>query len=443
MSKTRQFWDEEIETMPRKQLERMQLERLKGQVERAYSTSTFYRELYQKAGVRPEDIKSLEDARKLPFVDKTSAQDAYPFGMLVCELGKIRELHSATTPSRQFLPVYATKKDLSDWAERCARVLWMVGLRPGDSIQNSFRFGLSTGGFGFHYGAMKAGMMSIPASTGGTDRQIDLIVDLGVKAVAMMPSYGFYLAMRAHERGIDLARDGDLKVGLFGAEPTSPQMKDRLGELMGLTAYGEYGMNEFLGPGMACHCLYKKGMHTWADHFLVECVDPDSGEVVPEGIPGELVWTWLSAEGTAMIRYRSHDISSVTWERCPCKRTHPRITRISGRTDGALSIGGYIVYPSKLQDVMGLFPEVGDFHVILDSVKGLDCMTIRAQLRGGTGLDAERLALRICSAIRSYVVVTPRVEVVPAGTLGTEVGKSGFRIIDYRRGSGRYGVRTE
>ena len=443
MPKHREYWDEEIETMPRKQLERMQLERLKGQVQRAYSTSTFYRELYQKAGVRPEDIRSLEDVRKLPFVDKTSAQDAYPFGMLVCELGKIRELHSATTPSRQFLPVYATKKDLSDWAQRCARVLWMVGLRPGDSIQNSFRFGLSTGGFGFHYGAMKAGMISIPASTGGTDRQIDLIVDLGVKAVAMMPSYGFYLAMRAHERGIDLARDGDLKVGLFGAEPTSPQMKDRLGELMGLTAYGEYGMNEFLGPGMACHCLHKKGMHTWADHFLVECVDPDSGEVVPEGIPGELVWTWLTAQGTAMIRYRSHDISSVTWERCPCGRTHPRITRISGRTDGALSIGGYIVYTSKLQDVMGLFPEVGDFHVILDSVKGLDCMTIRAQLRVGAGVEAERLALRICSAIRSYVVVTPRVEVVPAGTLGTEVGESRFRMIDYRRGSGRYGVRTQ
>ena len=442
MTQHRKYWNEDIETMPRQDLERLQLKRLQSVVERAYSESSFYRELYQKAGVAPEDIQDLADIAKLPFVDKKSAQEAYPFGMMICELGQMRELHAATTLSRQFLPVYATEKDIDDWAERCARILWMVGLRPGDSIQNAFRFGLSTGGFGFHYGALKAGMLSIPASTGGTDRQIDLIVDLGVKAVAMMPSYGFYLAMRAFERGIDLSVEAQLKVGLFGAEPTSPRMKVRLAKLLGLKAFGEYGMNEFLGPGMACHCTLRKGMHAWADHFLVECVNPETGVSVPEGYQGELVWTWLSAEGTAIIRYRSHDLSSLTWEVCGCGRTHPRVHRIAGRTDGALSIGGYVVYPSKLQDVMGLFPEAGHFHVILDSVKGLDCMTIRAELRQDAEIDPAALAARIRSAIRSYVVVNPGVEIVPAGALAHDSDEPAYRIMDYRTGSGRYGVRT-
>ncbi len=443
MTKHNKYWNKDIETMPREGLERIQLDRLQSVVERAYSKSPFYRELYRKAGVVPDDIQELTDLAKLPFVDKKSAQDAYPFGMMMCELSRMRELHTATTPSRQFLPVFVTEKDIDEWAERCARILWMVGLRPGDSIQNAFRFGLSTGGFGFHYGAIKAGMLSIPASTGGTDRQIDFMVDLGVKAVAMMPSYGFYLAMRAFERGIDLSRDAQLKVGLFGAEPTSPRMKLRLAKLLGLKAFGEYGMNEFLGPGMACHCMLRKGMHAWADQFLVECVDLETGTPVPEGNPGELIWTWLSAEGTAVIRYRSHDISSLTWEVCRCGRTHPRVRRIAGRTDGALSIGGYIVYPSKLQDVMGLFPETGHFHVILDSVKGLDCMTIRAELKVEADLDPAVLAGRIRSAVRSYVVVNPRVEIVPSGALDHDSDEPGYRLVDYRTGSGRYGVRTE
>ncbi len=439
MPKTLPHWNAEVETMPREDLEALQTDMLRDVVDRAYRKSPFYRDLYRKAGVTPRDIRSLEDVRRLPFVDKELADRAYPFGMLMCDRSRLRQVHAATTPSRQILPIWATEGDLDQWAERCARILWMVGLRPGERLQSAFRFGLSTGGFGFHLGAQRMGMTSIPASIGGTDRQIDLLVDLGVEGIAMMPSYGLFLGMRALERGIDLAHS-NLRVGLFGAEPTSTRMKSRLAQLMGIRAYGEYGMNEFLGPGMACHCPYKKGMHAWADQFLLECIDPETGEPVPEGNIGELVWTWLNAEATAVIRFRSHDLSRVIWKRCRCGRTHPRVRRILGRTDGALSIGGFVVYPSRLQDVMSLFPEVGPFQVILDSVRGLDGFSVSVELRKGVRTDEEALSDRIRSAVCSYLVCTPDVQVVPGGTLGLEGEDPPFRIIDYRRFSGRYGA---
>ncbi len=433
------YWNHEMETLPRDSLEEIQTRLLRDLVHRAAHNSPFYRDLYRKAGVHPDDIRTLADIRHLPFVDKHTVRDALPLGHLMVPYSQVREVHAATTASRQFLPVYATEKDLAGWAERCARVLWMAGLRPGDVVQNAFRFGLSTGGFGFHYGAMLAGMLSVPASTGGTDRQISLIMDLAVTGIVMMPSYAFYLGMRAQELGIDLARDSQLRVGLFGAEPTSARMKERLGELLGLRAFGEYGMNEFLGPGMASQCLVERGMHAWADDFLLECVDPVTGEPVPEGEEGELVWTWLSAQASAVIRYRSHDVSRITWDRCQCGRTHPRIRRIVGRTDGALSIGGYIVYPSKIMDVIHLFPELGPCHVILDSVRGLDSLLLRVEVRKGVRASSGVLASRLTTAIRSYLTVTPVVEIMPCGTLA--MGEEAtFRVLDFRRGSGRYGA---
>jgi phenylacetate-CoA ligase len=411
------YWNQEIETLPREDLEEIQLRLLRDLLDRAVRNSPFYRDLYRKAGVDPGDISTLADIRHLPFSDKHVLNDAYPKGHLMVPFSEVRETHSATTPSRLMLPVYATEKDIDRWGERCARILWMAGLRPGDIVQNAFRFGLSTGGFGFHYGAMTAGMTSVPASTGGTDRQIDLLLDLGVTGIAMMPSYAFYLGMRAKERGIDLAKE--------------------------VNSFGEYGMNEFLGPGMACQCRVERGMHAWADDFLLECVDPLTGEPVPEGSEGELVWTWLSAEATAVIRYRSHDVSRITWDRCLCGRTHPRVRRIVGRTDGALSIGGYVVYPSKIKDVVRLFPELGPFHAIIDSARGLDCFTLRVEVKDGVHVPSTELARRLSTAVRSYLTVTPAtvtpaIEMMPAGTLAMGDGTS-YRVLDYRRGSGRYG----
>ena len=224
MTPSTPYWNPEIETMPRKGLEEIQTRLLKNLVQRAYNDSPFYSDLYRKAGVKPADIRTLADVRHLPFIDKHNAREAFPVGHLMVPFSKVREVHSAMTPTRQILPVYATEGDIERWGERCARILWMTGLRPGDIVQNAFRFGMSTGGFGFHYGAMTAGMVSVPASIGSTDRQIDLILDLGVTGLTMMPSYAFYLGMRAHERGIDLAKESQLRVGLFGAEPTGTQM---------------------------------------------------------------------------------------------------------------------------------------------------------------------------------------------------------------------------
>jgi phenylacetate-CoA ligase len=216
-------------------------------------------------------------------------------------------------------------------------------------------------------------------------------------------------------------------------------MKERLGELLGLEAFGEYGMNEFLGPGMACQCRVERGMHAWADDFLVECVDTETGEPVPEGCEGELVWTWLSAEATAVIRFRSHDISRISWERCLCGRTHPRVRRIVGRSDGALSIGGFIVYPSRIQDVILQMPELGVFHIIMDSYRGLDRLLLKVEVREGVHTPSEELARRLTLAIRSYLTVTPVVEMMPPGTLSMKDG-SAYSILDYRKGSGRYGA---
>lgn len=439
MSPDGTYWNPRVETMSREELEENQTRLLRDLVARASQNSPFYRELYKKAGVKPGDIRTLADIRHLPFVDKYAMQDAYPHGHLMVPWSEVRELHSATTPTRHMFPIYATEGDIQRWGERCARILWMAGLRPGDILQNAFRFGLSTGGFGFHYGAMTAGMTSIPASIGGTDRQIDLLLDLGVTAIAMMPSYAFYLGMRAHERGIDLAKESQLRVGLFGAEPTGAQMKERLGELLGLTAFGEYGMNEFLGPGMACQCRVERGMHSWADDFLLECVDQETGEPVPDGNQGELVWTWLSAEATAAIRFRSHDISRISWDRCLCGRTHPRVRRIAGRADGALSIGGFIVYPSRIQDVIQQMPELGAFHIILDSIRGLDQLSIRVEVRDGTRTPSAELRERLTNTVGSYLTFTPIVEMMPPGTLSMKEGVA-YRVLDYRKGSGHYGA---
>ncbi len=448
------YFDPRAETMPRGALEELQGRLLRDTVARAYERNPFYRRLYDQAGVRPADIRSVEDVRRLPFTDKRAVQDTYPFGLLVCDRPLLRELHAGTSPRKQILPVWATAGDLAAWAQRCARILWMTGLRPGDRIQNAFRFGLSTGGFGFHYGAQAMGMLSLPASIGGTDAQIDSLVDLEVDAIAMMPSYAMYLGMRAQERGIDIALRGNLRVGLFGAEPYSVEMKGRLEELLGLAAFNEYGMNEFLGPGMAAECPRRQGLHAWADHFLLECVDPATGESAPEGPggqEGELVWTHLSAEAMAVIRYRSHDLSRVTREVCACGRTHPRFTPIGGRSDEVLSIGGYVVFPSRFAEVLASFPALGHFAVILDSARGLDRLALRVETKEGAVPDdeaARRLGARVEEAVRSYVGVTPRVELVPAGELGmekpgaAEAGGEGplYRVLDYRKGSGRYGV---
>ncbi len=259
-------------------------------------------------------------------------------------------MHSTSGTTGKPTPIWVTRRDMDAWAQRNARSMWMVGLRPSDLLQNCFGYGLPTS-IGLQYGAQQAGIGVVPAGIGRHELLVDLIVDLGVTAICTTPSYALYLADKALERGIDLARDSRLRIGLFGAEPWPESGRERLSAALGVDAFNEYGMGEFLGPGMACECPVKEGMHVWSDHLLVECVDPVTCEPVADGEPGELVWTSLTSDSMAMIRYRSHDISSLSWEPCACGRTHPRIGRITGRSDDALSIGGLVVFPSQIEEV--------------------------------------------------------------------------------------------
>jgi phenylacetate-CoA ligase len=442
----RRFFQEEIETLPKEKLQALQLQRLQAMVERVYHQNSFYRKLYDEAGVKPSDIQSLEDIRKLPFLEKKSVRGAYPYGMALAPIGGENgavEVHATSGTTGKSVPVFATMKDIENWADLNARELWMTGLRPGDVFMNSYGYGLPTGGFGFHYGAMKMGVMVIPMGSDARqyERFIDFIFDFGVAGMCMTPSVGLYVGNKAREMGVDFKKS-KLKVGLFGAEPWPWETRLKLEEYFGITAYDEFGMTEFLGPGMTCECETRDGMHAWADAFLVECINPETGEPVGEGEEGELVWTWLNADGTAMLRYRSRDLSRVWWEeRCACGRTHPKIAAIKGRTDDAVPIRGLIVFPSQIEAALLRFPETGaNFRIIVDKRNGLDTFDLKVEVKENAMLESEefvkQLQKQMAEAVKSVTGNTPHVHLVPADSLpratGGESKTASARVEDRR-----------
>lgn len=443
----RKYFNEEIETLSRSQLQRLQLERLQAIVERAYQQNAFYRHLYDEAGVKPSDIRALEDIQKLPFLEKKTVRAAYPYGMALAkpgEAGGALQIHATSGTTGKSVPVFATKKDLKYWAELNARELWMTGFRPGDILMNCYGYGLATGGFGFHYGALAMDVMAIPMGSDARqyDRMLDFIQDFGVTGICMTPSVGLYVGNKARERGVDF-RATRLKIGLFGAEPWPWETRLKLEELFNITAYDEFGMTEFLGPGMTCECEVREGMHAWADAFLVECINPETGEWVQEGEDGELVWTWLSADGTAMIRYRSRDLSRLWWEeRCACGRTHPRIGAIKGRSDDAVSIRGLIVFPSQIEAALVKFPETGaNFRIIVDRKNDLDTFDLKVEVKEATLLEdelrASQLARAMAESVKTVTGNSPKVELVPADSLprasGGESKTASARVEDRRK----------
>ncbi len=443
----RQFFHEEIETLPKAQLQKMQLERLQAIVERAYTHNPFYRELYDEAGVKPSDIRYLEDIRKIPLLEKKTVRAAYPYGMALVKpggAGGAVEVHATSGTTGKSVPVFATKKDIQYWADLNARELWMTGMRPGDILMNCYGYGMATGGFGFHYGAMAMDVMAIPMGSDARqyERMLDFIVDFGVTALCMTPSVGLYVGGKARERGINFA-ETKLKIGLFGAEPWPWETRLKLEELFGITAYDEFGMTEFLGPGMTCECYVRDGMHAWADAFLVECIDPETGEPVEEGQDGELVWTWLAADGTAMIRYRSRDLSRTWWEeRCVCGRTHPKIAAIKGRSDDAVSIRGLIVFPSQVEAALVKFPETGaNFRIIVDKRDGLDTFDLKVEVKEARLLTnverVQQVSREMAEAVKAITGNSPKVELVAADTLprvsGGEAKTASARVEDRRK----------
>jgi phenylacetate-CoA ligase len=417
--------------MPKPELEKVQVKKLRQIVKKAYSNNKFYHDLYKKHNINPGDIKKLEDIQKLPFLEKKTVRTAYPYGTALVPREQILELHTTSGTTGKPTPCFATEKDIDYWGELNARELWMTGIRPGDVLLNSYGYGLPTGGFGFHYGALKMGCMVIPKGTGETVRQIQLILDFGVTAVCMTPSYAIYIGQKAKEDGINIARKSKLRIGLFGAEPWSMAVRNNIEKLFGITAYDEYGMTEFLGPGQGCECSERDGMHTWADAFILECIDPKTGEWVDEGEPGELVWTWISADGTGVIRYRSRDLSSVWWDKkCKCGRTHPKFAAVKGRTDDSVSIGGFIVYPSQVEEVLMRHREIGaNFRMVIENVKGLDKLTVKAEVQDKKVVKdktkSAKLAKALQTELKSVIGLKSVIELVPPDTLPrSEAGES-------------------
>jgi phenylacetate-CoA ligase len=443
----RTFFNEEIETLSKEKLQALQLQRLQSIVERAYFQNEFYRRLYDEAGVKPSDIRTLEDIRKLPFLEKKTVRAAYPYGMALkppAKQGGAVQIHATSGTTGKSVPVFATKKDIGYWSDLNARELWMTGMRPGDVLLNCYGYGMATGGFGFHYGALAMDVMAIPMGSDARqyDRMLDFIIDFGVTAMCMTPSVGLYVGNKARERGIDF-KDTKLKIGLFGAEPWPWETRLKLEELFNITAYDEFGMTEFLGPGMTCECETRDGMHAWADAFLVECIDPETGAPLPDGSDGELVWTWLSADGTAMIRYRSRDLSRTWWEeRCACGRTHPKIAAIKGRSDDAVSIRGLIVFPSQIEAALVKFPETGaNFRIVIDKRDGLDTFELKVEVKDKALLfDPEHvrvLSREMAESVKTVTGNSPKVELVAADSLprasGGESKTASARVEDRRK----------
>ena len=374
------YWDPHIERMPLEDLHALQEDRLKSTVRYVYDHSAFYRRRFKEAGVEPGDIKTLADITKLPFTRKVDLRDNYPTGMFSAPKSQVVRYHVSSGTTGKPTVVGYTKGDIETWSESLARALTSIGLDSDDVVQVGYGYGLFTGGLGLHYGAERIGAAVLPVGTGNTERQIELMQDLGTTAIACTPSYFLHIMEVAEKMGISIKKDTQLKAGIFGAEPWSLETRKRIEDATGINAYDIYGTSEISGP-LFTECHVKKGIHVWADMFLIEVLDPKTGEPVADGETGELVFTTLHKFALPLIRYRIGDLSIMNSEPCECGRTHPRIMRILGRTDDMLIIRGINVFPSQVESVLMNIPEVGDHWEILVDRKGpLDMMTVRVEL---------------------------------------------------------------
>ncbi len=427
------FWEKPMETLKGDDLKRLQEDRLKETCSRAMGTG-FYRDLFKSAGISPADIKTLDDITRLPFTRKQDLRGGYPFGFLAVPLSSVVRIHTTSGTTGKPTVVGYTRGDLEKWSSLIARNLTMVGLRQGDVFQNMVNYGMFTGGLGFHYGAEKIGLTVIPSATGNTKRQIEMIHDFGVTAIHCTPSYAMHLAESAEEAGIKL---DSLKTGIFGAEPWSESLRGELEEKLGVTAYDSYGLSELYGPGVAFECQERDGLHIWHDCYLVEIIDPVTGEQLGPGEQGELVVTPLVKEAMPLIRYRTGDVTMLIEDDCPCGRGM-KIARITGRSDDMLVIRGINVFPSQIEHVLLGIPEVGNqFMVYVDRVNHLDEMTIEVELSrthfSGELADLARIQKKVIKELRDALELRTTVRLVEPGSLPRFEGKA-KRVIDRRTG---------
>ncbi len=429
------FWNPKIECMPTEELKALQYRELKQLVNNLYSFNKFYHDRMKAENVHPDDITCLADISKLPFMYKQDLRDNYPTKMFTVPNNEIVRYHvSSGTTGKPTLVGY-THNDLEYWTEALARSLTSIGIGPDDTLQVSYGYGLFTGGLGLHYGAEKVGATVLPASTGNTERQIELIQDLGVTAIACTPSYLIHLGDVAKRMGVDIRRDTQLRKAVLGAEPWSESMRQHIEESMGVRAYDIYGTSEQAGP-MFTECEERNGIHIAGDIMYVEVIDPDTGESLGPGQKGEMVVTMLKKEAMPMIRYRIRDITTLMEDECGCGRTSPRISRISGRTDDMLIIRGINVFPSQIEYTLLQIPEVGDQYMIQVTREGaLDNMIIQVEIKqeafSDKVEDMVKLRARIESALKKYLNIAVTVELKAPGELPRFEGKA-KRVVDKR-----------
>ncbi|MGI5836938.1 MAG: phenylacetate--CoA ligase family protein [Chloroflexota bacterium] len=429
------IWDKEHETLSRSELEVLQLERLQQKVKDVYENVPFYRQAFQAKNVTPSDIRSLDDLAKLPFTVKTDFRDTYPFGLLAVPPKQVVRIHGSSGTTGKPIVVAYTKADIELWADMMARALAMGGVNDQDVVQVAYGYGLFTGGLGAHYGAERIGAMVIPMSGGNSKRQIMLIRDMGSTVLACTPSYSLFLAEVAMQEGLDL-RETNLRVGFFGAEPWSYQMREEIESKLGLTALDIYGLSEIVGPGVAQECPHKNGLHVFEDHFLPEIVDPVTGEPMPEGERGELVFTTLTKQALPVIRYRTRDITSLHREKCACGRTLVRMEKVVGRSDDMLIVRGVNVFPSQIETVLlqmdGLAPH---YRIVVDRQGSLDDIEIHVEVSETALSDVvgrlESMTRKVRTEIESVLGISVHVRLVEPGTIQRSEGKA-KRVVDRR-----------
>ncbi len=430
------IYNEEFETLPREVLEALQLKRLQQVVSRVYHTVGFYRKSFDKAGVSPDDINSLDDLKRLPFTCKQDLRDNYPFGLFTVPMTNIVRVHASSGTTGKPTVVGYTKRDIETWAELMARAFAAAGLTKNDIIHNAYGYGLFTGGLGAHYGAEKLGASVIPMSGGSTKKQILLLQDFGPTAICCTPSYLLFLAEAGKEMGVDM-KSLRLRVGILGAEPWSEKMRAQIEEALDITALDIYGLSEIMGPGVAMECIEGRcGLHVFEDHFIVEVIDPVSGEVLPYGQKGELVFTTITKEAFPLIRYRTKDISRLMPQICKCGRTFVRMERVSGRSDDMLIIRGVNVFPSQIEsvllDIEGLEPH---YQLIVDREGSMDTLEVQVEVSEQVFSDEirelQKLEKRITKDIKDYLGVTTKVKLVEPKSLQRFEGKA-QRVVDKR-----------
>ena len=429
-----EYLDPELETMTREQIEALQVERLKETVARCMN-NPFYKARLTEAGVTPENITKVEDVRRIPFTTKQDLRDTYPFGLASAPLRECVRLHSSSGTTGNPTVILHTQKDLDEWANQVARNLWMVGLRPDDVFQNSSGYGMFTGGLGFQYGAERLGMLTVPAAAGNSLRQIKFMTDFGTTAVHAVPSYVTRLYEVMQEQGVDPRKDTKLKVLAIGAEPHSEEQRKRIEQMMGVKAYNSFGMSEMCGPGVGFECKEQNGLHFWEDYYIVEIVDPDTLEPVPDGEIGELVLTSIRREAMPLLRYRTRDLTRVLGRTCPCGRNHVRIDRMKGRSDDMMVLRGVNIFPIQIEKILMQYKELANNYLItLTTDENNDNMTVEVEIEDLFTDDYQRLIelqKSIKRALKDEILLTPHVKLVPKGTLPVSEGKA-VRVVDKR-----------